>query len=58
MPVLYQCQDVGQVSVTNWNVCVCRRTLEVRSQEITEKLLAAGVGSRPVVWIGHSMGGQ
>jgi len=37
--------------------CRCRRKLEVRSREIMEQLLAAGVGSRPVIWIGHSMGG-
>jgi len=33
------------------------RTLEVRSREIVEQLVAAGVGSRPVIWVGHSMGG-
>ncbi|XP_015109817.1 protein SERAC1 [Diachasma alloeum] len=34
-----------------------RSTLDERSNEFTKKLLAAGVGKRPVVWICHSMGG-
>ena len=29
-----------------------------RSKEMTVKLLKAGVGERPIVWVGHSMGGK
>ncbi|GLV44251.1 uncharacterized protein CBL_12453 [Carabus blaptoides fortunei] len=32
-------------------------TLDERSDEILEKLLASGVGKRPVIWLTHSMGG-
>jgi hypothetical protein len=31
--------------------------LDERSEDILERLLAAGVGSRPVIFVGHSMGG-
>uniref|UniRef100_A0A4W4FUE6 Protein SERAC1 n=1 Tax=Electrophorus electricus TaxID=8005 RepID=A0A4W4FUE6_ELEEL len=34
-----------------------RKSLAYRSQELLEKLKAAGVGERPVVWVAHSMGG-
>ncbi|KAH9498626.1 Serine active site containing protein 1 [Bulinus truncatus] len=34
-----------------------KRTIEGRSREIIKKLLRAGVGSRPIIWVGHSMGG-
>ncbi|RUS80376.1 hypothetical protein EGW08_011873 [Elysia chlorotica] len=34
-----------------------RRTLESRGRDFLDKLIKAGVGSRPVIWIGHSMGG-
>ncbi|GFO05262.1 serine active site containing 1 [Plakobranchus ocellatus] len=34
-----------------------KRTLESRGRDLLDKLLKAGVGSRPVIWIGHSMGG-
>ncbi|KAK3732111.1 hypothetical protein RRG08_026496 [Elysia crispata] len=34
-----------------------RRTLESRGKDFLDKLMKAGVGSRPVIWIGHSMGG-
>jgi hypothetical protein len=36
---------------------VCRRNLEYRSSELLKKLLQAGLGSRPIVWVTHSMGG-
>lgn len=32
-------------------------TLEERSEDFLGKLLAVGVGSKPIVWITHSMGG-
>ncbi|XP_018578480.2 protein SERAC1, partial [Anoplophora glabripennis] len=32
-------------------------TLEERSEVLLEKLLAVGVGTKPIVWITHSMGG-
>jgi hypothetical protein len=31
--------------------------VDERSEDILERLLAAGVGSRPVIFVGHSMGG-
>lgn len=34
-----------------------QRTLITRSRELLQKLRQAGVGDRPVVWVGHSMGG-
>ena len=34
-----------------------KRTLHARSAEFVEKLQLAGVGQRPVIWVGHSMGG-
>lgn len=34
-----------------------RKSLAYRSQELLKKLLEAGVGQRPVVWVAHSMGG-
>jgi hypothetical protein len=36
---------------------VCRRNLEYRSKELMKKLTEAGLGSRPIVWVAHSMGG-
>jgi pimeloyl-ACP methyl ester carboxylesterase len=33
------------------------RTLKKRSAIYLQKLLKAGVGERPIVWVGHSMGG-
>ena len=35
-----------------------RRTLQGRGQELLTKLKQAGVGRRPIVWVGHSMGGE
>lgn len=32
-------------------------TLEERSSDLLLKLVEAGLGSRPIVWITHSMGG-
>ncbi|KAL8613066.1 hypothetical protein ACOMHN_008835 [Nucella lapillus] len=32
-------------------------TLEGRSRELLEKLRHAGLGKRPIIWVGHSMGG-
>uniref|UniRef100_A0A8D0EB41 Protein SERAC1 n=1 Tax=Salvator merianae TaxID=96440 RepID=A0A8D0EB41_SALMN len=34
-----------------------RESLSYRSTELLKKLRAAGVGSRPLVWLSHSMGG-
>lgn len=51
-------------SLSHWSVssgCVCEKTagkLESRAKEFLEYLIDAGVGHhRPVVWVGHSMGG-
>ncbi|CAG9823525.1 unnamed protein product [Phaedon cochleariae] len=32
-------------------------TLEERSEDLLDKLLEAGLGNRPIVWVTHSMGG-
>lgn len=34
-----------------------KRNLEYRSSELLKKLVQAGLGSRPIVWVTHSMGG-
>lgn len=34
-----------------------RKTIDVLGRELLNKLEQAGVGSRPIIWIGHSMGG-
>jgi len=34
-----------------------RRTIDARSDELLNALERAGVGSRPIVWVAHSMGG-
>ncbi|XP_036269361.1 protein SERAC1 isoform X3 [Pipistrellus kuhlii] len=34
-----------------------RKTIAFRSNELLQKLRAAGVGDRPMVWVSHSMGG-
>ncbi|XP_038621649.1 protein SERAC1 [Tachyglossus aculeatus] len=34
-----------------------RKSIAYRSNELLNKLKAAGVGDRPVIWISHSMGG-
>lgn len=33
------------------------RTIERRAEDMLDKLALAGVGRRPVVWLGHSLGG-
>lgn len=35
-----------------------RKSIAFRSNELLNKLTAAGVGDRPVIWISHSMGGK
>ncbi|PNF22236.1 Protein SERAC1 [Cryptotermes secundus] len=42
------------------NICPVEsitRNLEYRSKELMKKLTQAGLGSRPIVWVAHSMGG-
>lgn len=34
-----------------------KTTLNERSEDFINKLISAGVGERPVVWLTHSMGG-
>ncbi|XP_054018658.1 protein SERAC1 [Dryobates pubescens] len=34
-----------------------RKSIAYRSSELLDKLRAAGIGDRPVVWVSHSMGG-
>lgn len=34
-----------------------RSTIKERSEEYITKLIMANVGQRPLVWVGHSMGG-
>jgi pimeloyl-ACP methyl ester carboxylesterase len=47
--------------ITHWTkVCPVEnigRTLFDRSSELLEKLSSAGIGSRPIIWVTHSMGG-
>ena len=38
-------------------LCVDRCTLKGRSRELLDKLSKAMVGTRPIIWVGHSMGG-
>lgn len=54
--------NVGyQTELTNWDTRHPleseKRTMVRRSSEILEKLERANVGNRPVIWVGHSMGG-
>lgn len=48
-------------SLSMWApLCPCENVkpnLEQRSRELSEKLILAGVGQRPIVWVTHSMGG-
>ena len=41
-----------------YNFYIFRRTLSRRGLELLEKLERAGIGKRPVIWVGHSMGGK
>ncbi|CAK8689305.1 protein SERAC1-like isoform X2 [Clavelina lepadiformis] len=34
-----------------------RRTISYRSRILLEKMMKAGIGERPIVWVAHSMGG-
>lgn len=34
-----------------------RSTIPQRSNEMMEELLSLGLGTRPIVWVGHSKGG-
>lgn len=43
--------------INQWTVCLYRKSLAYRSQELLKKLKLAGVGERPVIWVAHSMGG-
>ncbi|RWS11207.1 protein SERAC1-like isoform X2 [Dinothrombium tinctorium] len=45
--------------LTGWKVeCPTEKlSLKDRSNSILESLIAAGVGKRPIIWVGHSMGG-
>lgn len=50
-----------ETQISGWTI-TCpvnneQRTLHTRSKELLMKLRQAGVGERPVVWVGHSMGG-
>ncbi|XP_052771940.1 protein SERAC1-like [Mya arenaria] len=54
--------NVGyDTELTTWNrkhpIEDSKRTLSSRSASFLEKLRLADVGSRPVIWVGHSMGG-
>lgn len=48
-------------SLTDWK-SVCphepeRRTIQFRAFKLLNKLQAAGLGDRPIIWVAHSMGG-
>ncbi|XP_045190442.2 protein SERAC1-like isoform X2 [Mercenaria mercenaria] len=54
--------NVGyQTELTTWDTRhpleAEKRTLSSRSMELLEKLERADIGNRPVIWVGHSMGG-
>ncbi|XP_052226009.1 protein SERAC1-like isoform X3 [Dreissena polymorpha] len=54
--------NVGyDTELTTWNLKhpleAEKRTLSSRSATFIEKLRKADIGSRPVIWVGHSMGG-
>lgn len=36
----------------------CSRSLRTRSTVMLKKLKKAGIGKRPIIWVGHSMGGN
>lgn len=40
-----------------YNPSLFRTTMGERSGEYIEKLLTAGIGKRPTIWVCHSMGG-
>lgn len=48
-------------NLSTWNAScpyeIEKRSLQRRASELQEKLKAAGVGSRPIIWVTHSMGG-
>ncbi|XP_060061252.1 protein SERAC1 isoform X2 [Erinaceus europaeus] len=46
-------------SLSDWRArCpMDRKSIAFRSSELLNKLRAAGVGDRPVIWVSHSMGG-
>ena len=47
-----------QTFLSNWNiVCGQAYTLKEKSHQLTQELVCANVGERPVIWITHSMGG-
>lgn len=48
---------VNAVSCDSAFNCFVRKTIDVLGRELLNKLEQAGVGSRPIIWIGHSMGG-
>ena len=53
--------SLSEWSSSNNNTCPCEKkgTLHNRSEELLQNLVASGVGAnnRPVIWVGHSMGG-
>lgn len=63
----YECPHLRLVSVdydtyvSEWGAkCPVEKnkhTLQERGAETLQKLIAAGVGERPIIWVAHSMGG-
>uniref|UniRef100_U3I4X6 Protein SERAC1 n=1 Tax=Anas platyrhynchos platyrhynchos TaxID=8840 RepID=U3I4X6_ANAPP len=44
--------------LSDWKAkCPVEKSIAYRSNELLEKLRAAGIGDRPLVWVSHSMGG-
>uniref|UniRef100_A0A8C2TAA9 Protein SERAC1 n=1 Tax=Coturnix japonica TaxID=93934 RepID=A0A8C2TAA9_COTJA len=44
--------------LSDWKAkCPVETSIAYRSNELLEKLRAAGIGERPLVWVSHSMGG-
>lgn len=50
-----------ETRLSNWSVgCpydTDRKTIDVLSKELLMKLEQSGIGKRPIIWVGHSMGG-
>lgn len=60
------CNDLRVIGVnfqTNFSMWmpVCpvekQKTLEEKSDELIDQLMKVGLGTRPIVWVAHSMGG-
>lgn len=49
--------DIKNYIVIYLYYLLIRATMGGRSEEYIKKLLTAGIGKRPMIWVCHSMGG-